>query len=140
MGVERAVRDTGYALRVVNTMEGERAGIAGAVDSLLDQGVDGIVISEPIDEADGADLLRTGRRAGPRPRRTPALRRPPCGDGRHRLQPDGAGGHRAPAGAGHATVHHLAGPQRWYSARDRLDGWREALAAHWLGRAAGRRG
>lgn len=31
---------------------------------------------------------------------------------------------------GHTTVHHLAGPQRWYSARDRLDGWREALAAH----------
>ena len=31
---------------------------------------------------------------------------------------------------GHATVHHLAGPQRWYSARDRLAGWREALRAH----------
>jgi DNA-binding LacI/PurR family transcriptional regulator len=31
MGVERAVRDTGYALRVVNTMEGDPAGIAGAV-------------------------------------------------------------------------------------------------------------
>jgi DNA-binding LacI/PurR family transcriptional regulator len=29
---------------------------------------------------------------------------------------------------GHATVHHLAGPQRWYSARDRLEGWRAALA------------
>jgi DNA-binding LacI/PurR family transcriptional regulator len=25
-------------------------------------------------------------------------------------------------------VHHLAGPQRWYSARDRLEGWRAALA------------
>ncbi|MGQ4335990.1 LacI family DNA-binding transcriptional regulator, partial [Streptomyces hayashii] len=54
MGVERVVRDTGYALRVVNTVEGE--GIAGAVNSLLDQGVDGIVISEPIDEqAAGGD-------------------------------------------------------------------------------------
>ena len=39
MGVERVVRDTGYALRVVNTMEGDPAGVAGAVDSLLDQGV-----------------------------------------------------------------------------------------------------
>ena len=29
---------------------------------------------------------------------------------------------------GHRTVHHLAGPQRWYSARDRLEGWRAALA------------
>jgi len=50
MGVERAVRDTGYTLRVVNTVEGDPAGVAGAVDSLLVQGVDGIVISEPIDE------------------------------------------------------------------------------------------
>ena len=57
MGVERAVRDTGYALRVVNTVEGDPGGIAGAVSSLLDQGVDGIVISEPIDEEEGgADL------------------------------------------------------------------------------------
>src|SRR4051795_4900532 len=55
MGVERAVRDTGYALRVVNTMEGETAGIAGAGNSLLDQGVDGIVTTEPIDEEDGTD-------------------------------------------------------------------------------------
>jgi DNA-binding LacI/PurR family transcriptional regulator len=30
---------------------------------------------------------------------------------------------------GHATVHHVAGPQRWYAARDRLKGWRTALAA-----------
>ena len=50
MGVERAARDPGYALRVVNTVEGDPAGVAGAVSSLLDQGVDGIVISEPIDE------------------------------------------------------------------------------------------
>ena len=28
------------------------------------------------------------------------------------------------------TVHHLAGPQRWFAARDRLEGWRAALAAH----------
>jgi DNA-binding LacI/PurR family transcriptional regulator len=31
---------------------------------------------------------------------------------------------------GHDTVHHLAGPQRWYAARDRLEGWRTTLAAH----------
>src|SRR2546426_9737635 len=38
VGIERAVRDAGYALHVVNTLEGEPAGIARAVDSLLDQG------------------------------------------------------------------------------------------------------
>jgi DNA-binding LacI/PurR family transcriptional regulator len=30
---------------------------------------------------------------------------------------------------GHHTVHHLAGPQHWYAARDRLAGWRTALTA-----------
>ncbi|MEY9988940.1 DNA-binding LacI/PurR family transcriptional regulator [Streptomyces sp. V4I8] len=30
---------------------------------------------------------------------------------------------------GHVTVHHLAGPQRWFAARDRLEGWRAALSA-----------
>ena len=51
-GIERAARDAGYAVRVVNTFEGEASGIAGAVESLLEQGVDGIVISEPIDEGE----------------------------------------------------------------------------------------
>jgi DNA-binding LacI/PurR family transcriptional regulator len=130
MGVERAVRDTGYALRVVNTMEGDALGIAGAVDSLLDQGVDGIVISEPIDEVGNAELsLRVD---------VPVLvlgAPPPFAASRvvtagivadqlaravteHLLE------------LGHTTVHHLAGPLRWYAARDRLEGWRATLAAH----------
>src|SRR5258708_22405258 len=40
----------GAALRVVNTLESESAGITGAVDSPLDPGVDDIV-SEPVDDA-----------------------------------------------------------------------------------------
>jgi DNA-binding LacI/PurR family transcriptional regulator len=30
---------------------------------------------------------------------------------------------------GHATVHHVAGPQSWPEARERLSGWRQALQA-----------
>ncbi|MFF3336820.1 LacI family DNA-binding transcriptional regulator [Streptomyces sp. NPDC002888] len=131
MGVERVVRDTGYALRVVNTVEGDPAGIAGAVDSLLDQGVDGIVISEPIDEeTDGGE--------GSIPVAVPVLvlGAPPPVDAPTVL----AAGRGADAMAraavehlldlGHTTVHHLAGPQRWYAAKDRLEGWRAALVAH----------
>ena len=141
MGVERAVRDTGYALRVVNTMEGDPAGVAGAVDSLLDQGVDGIVISEPIDEEARRGPVRPRRRAGPGPRRAAALRR-----ARTVLTAGGGADLLARAATehllelGHATVHHLAGPQRWYAARDRLEGWRAALRRTRRGRAAGRRG
>ncbi|MET8170203.1 LacI family DNA-binding transcriptional regulator [Streptomyces sp. NPDC005329] len=131
MGVERALRETGYALRVVNTMEGDPAGIAGAVDSLLDQGVDGIVISEPIDEqgADGEVSLRVDVPVlvlgAPSPVAAPTVLT--AGDGAD-LMARAATEHLLDLG--HTTVHHLAGPQRWYAARDRLEGWRTTLAAH----------
>jgi DNA-binding LacI/PurR family transcriptional regulator len=129
MGVERVVRDTGYALRVVNTVEGDPAGIAGAVDSLLDQGVDGIVISEPIDEGDGVDaalrvdvpVLAIG---APPPVTAPTVLTAGVGAD---LMARAATEHLL--ALGHVTVHHLAGPQRWYAARDRLEGWRATLTA-----------
>ncbi|MEU9454110.1 LacI family DNA-binding transcriptional regulator [Streptomyces sp. NPDC048277] len=130
MGVERVVRDTGYALRVVNTVEGDPAGISGAVDSLLDQGVDGIVISEPIDEqADGTDVplqidVPVLVMGPPPPVAAPTVLT--AGDGAD-LMARTATEHLL--ALGHRTVHHLAGPQRWYAARDRLEGWRAALTA-----------
>ncbi|MGW1785878.1 LacI family DNA-binding transcriptional regulator [Streptomyces sp. NPDC002143] len=131
MGVERVVRDTGYALRVVNTMEGDPAGMAGAVDSLLDQGVDGIVISEPIDEA-GAEGDSSLRIDVPvlvlgAPSSVTALTVLTAGDGAD-LMAHTATEHLLELG--HPTVHHLAGPQRWYAARDRFEGWRATLAKH----------
>ncbi|MEU1520003.1 LacI family DNA-binding transcriptional regulator [Streptomyces sp. NPDC005811] len=131
MGVERVVRDTGYALRVVNTVEGDPAGVAGAVDSLLDQGVDGIVISEPIDETgpEGGTALRVDVPVlvlGAPPGLTaPAVLT--AGDGAD-VMARTATEHLL--SLGHPTVHHLAGPQRWYAARDRLEGWRATLTAH----------
>jgi len=127
MGVERAVRDAGYTLRVVNTIEGDEAGVAGAVHSLVEQGVDGIVISEPIDEgtaAIGVDMPVL------------VLGAPPVFAAPKVLSVGVAAEALARAATehlldlGHPTVHHLAGPQRWYAARDRLDGWRAALRAH----------
>ncbi|MET7480152.1 LacI family DNA-binding transcriptional regulator [Streptomyces sp. NPDC005648] len=129
MGVERAVRDTGYALRVVNTVEGDPTGVAGAVDSLLEQGVDGIVISEPIDDGNGEDLSARGD--------VPilVLGAPPLSMPRTLAAGVGADLMARMATEyllelGHETVHHLAGPQRWYAARDRLEGWRSTLAAY----------
>jgi DNA-binding LacI/PurR family transcriptional regulator len=129
VGIERAVRDSGYALRVVNTMEGDPAGIAGAVDSLFEQGVDGIVISEPIDEGAGAirvkvPVLVLG--APPACAAAPVVTAGVSSDVLARVATEHL------LDLGHATVHHLAGPQRWYSARDRLVGWRAALAARGL--------
>jgi DNA-binding LacI/PurR family transcriptional regulator len=126
IGIERAARDAGYALRVVNTREGDPAGVAGAVESLLEQGVDGIVVSEPIDE--GSVPLRAD---------VPVLvLGAPATFGGPRAVAAGVGAESLARAAtehlldlGHVTVHHLAGPQRWFAARDRLRGWRTALAA-----------
>src|SRR4051794_22386593 len=126
IGIERAARDAGYALRVVNTREGDPAGVAGAVESLLEQGVGGIVGSEPIDE--GSVPLRAD---------VPVLvLGAPATFGGPRAVAAGVGAESLARAAtehlldlGHVTVHHLAGPQRWFAARDRLRGWRTALAA-----------
>ena len=125
IGLVRAARDTGYALRVVNTVEGDPSGIAGAVESLLEQGVDGIVISEPIDEgvltlAVDVPVLVIG---APAPFAAPRVVTVGVGAD---LLAHAATEHLL--GLGHLTVHHLAGPQRWYAARERLEGWRTALA------------
>ncbi|WP_133914352.1 LacI family DNA-binding transcriptional regulator [Streptomyces sp. NBC_00582] len=131
MGVERVVRDTGYALRVVNTMEGDPSGVAGAMDSLLDQGVDGIVISEPIDEtgAEGDVALRVDVPVlivgAPSPVTAPTVLT--AGDGADDMARTAT---EHLLNLGHTTVHHLAGPPRWYAARDRLEGWRATLTAH----------
>jgi DNA-binding LacI/PurR family transcriptional regulator len=129
VSVERALRDTGYALRVASTLEGDPAGVAGAVESLLEQGVDGIVISEPIDE--GLVYVRVD---------VPVLfLGAPPSFAASRVVTEGVGSQELARAAtehlldlGHATVHHLAGPQRWYAARDRLEGWRAALRARGL--------
>src|SRR5690242_7757716 len=127
VGIERAVRVVGFALRVAATIDGDPGGITGALASLLHQGVAGDVTSEPIDEGDGrisvdVPVLLLGA--------PPTFAAPQVVTARV-----GAGLLGRPATEhllelGHATVHHLADPQRWYSARDRIAGWREALRAH----------
>ncbi|MEV6633196.1 LacI family DNA-binding transcriptional regulator [Actinoplanes sp. NPDC051470] len=123
--LERGARSTGYSLSVVTTFEGDPAGVAGAIESLLGEGVDGIVLSEPIDEGESvrvdADLpvLSLGN--------FPGL----TGPGVVFSGADGAEAGRVATrhllDLGHETVHHVAGPQRWWAARDRLAGWQQAL-------------
>ncbi|MFE1835659.1 LacI family DNA-binding transcriptional regulator [Streptomyces sviceus] len=124
--IEHAVRDAGYALRMVYTPDGDPEGIAGAVESLLEQGVDGIVVSEPI--VKGEVPLRVD---------VPVLflGAPPSFIASRTLSVS-VGAHELARTAtehlldlGHVTVHHLAGPRRWYATKDRVEGWQAALAA-----------
>jgi len=126
VGVERAVRDAGYALRVVNTVEGDPAGVSGAIQLLIEQGVDGIVISEPIDEGEGTVRVDVPVLVLGAPSAFVAPQVVTVGVAAEQLA-RAATDHLLDLG--HATVHHLAGAQRWYAARDRLNGWRTALRA-----------
>lgn len=126
VGIEQAVRDAGYALRVVNTPDGTPQSIAGALESLLEQGVDGIVVSEPHVEGEvplGVDVPVLFLGAPPA---FTAARTLTVGVGAHQLA-RAATEHLLDLG--HSTVHHLAGPRRWYATKDRIEGWRAALAA-----------
>jgi DNA-binding LacI/PurR family transcriptional regulator len=126
VGIEKAVRDAGYALRVVNTVDGDPEGIAGAVMSLLEQGVDGVVVSEPIVEGEvsvraDVPVLFLGA-----PPAFASARTLTAGVGAYELA-RAATDHLLDLG--HPTVHHLAGPHGWYASKDRIEGWRAALAA-----------
>ncbi|SEG99986.1 DNA-binding transcriptional regulator, LacI/PurR family [Nonomuraea solani] len=127
VALERHARKIGYSLSVVNTLEGEAGNVMTAVESLLDQGVDGIVLSEPIDEGrplridPDVPVLSFSHIpgvSGPRVVVGGAL-----GVDSGRLATEHL------LGLGHRTVWHVAGPERWFTAGDRLRGWREALAA-----------
>ncbi len=115
-----AARD--YALAVVTV--GDR-GIREAFARLRSQGVDGAVV---LNEA--TELARDV--APPADLHLVVVDSPP--DERFSIvQTDHAGGARAATAHllahGHGIVHHLAGPERSFAARERERGWREALDA-----------
>jgi DNA-binding LacI/PurR family transcriptional regulator len=127
VALERAARGTSYFLSVANTFEDDATGVQAAVDSLLRQGVDAIILSEPID--DGGESLEVDipvLTLGTAPVvHAPAVLSVPAAEG-------GAAAAEATRyllGLGHTTVHHIAGPQQWWAARERLQSWKDALSA-----------
>ncbi|MET7479106.1 LacI family DNA-binding transcriptional regulator [Streptomyces sp. NPDC005648] len=125
IALERAMQKAGYSFAVSSTLEGQ--GISVAVEALLEQGVDGIVLSEPID--DGTPLTLSAD--VPVVSLAEGLER--TGGASAVVGADGVTAARTATehllSLGHRTVWHIPGPQNWWAARDRVRGWREALAA-----------
>jgi DNA-binding LacI/PurR family transcriptional regulator len=125
MALERAARQAGYALSLVNTFEDEQGSLAEALQSLLAQGVDAIVLLEPIDEGGtplvvDVPVLTLGQAPSVSAPRVLTMAANEGGDPaeeavRHLLS------------LGHSTVHHVAGPGRWWAARERVEGWQRVL-------------
>lgn len=121
---ERATRAAGFSMMVANSTAGEPDSIQSGIDWLLEQGVDGIVISEPVDEGQSLrldpdlPLISFGNAPGvPAERIIPgdASAAAACRDATEHLFE-----------LGHRRVWHVAGPQRWWAAGERLEGWRAA--------------
>lgn len=126
LGVERAAREVGYYVSVAAVDQFEPDTLHTALDHFLDQGVEGVVIIAPqVDVAEAVAafaapvptvMVTSGGSAGVVSvgvdQRTGARDLV-----RHLVE------------FGHREIVHLAGPQDWFDARDRLAGWREECQA-----------
>lgn len=127
VALEQAARGSKYTLSIANTFRADPSGLAAAADHLLAEQVDAIILSEPIGDRDeplevDVPVLVLG---------TAPVVRAPIVLSVHASE----GGAAAAAGTeyllglGHATVHHIAGPSRWWAARERMENWRAVLDA-----------
>lgn len=125
--VDQAARRHGYTIALATVPDLEPRGVAEAVESLLDRGVEGLVIEVPnhvvpLDTALLADLpvvTSAGHIAG--------LRRQLVVDVDQTASARAVTDHLL--ALGHQTVFHIAGPRDWDAAEKRLLGWRSALRA-----------
>ncbi|MBF4574633.1 LacI family DNA-binding transcriptional regulator [Frondihabitans sp. VKM Ac-2883] len=124
--IERETRTRGFSLTVVRTDETAPEDLQPAVDSLLDQNVEAIVISEPVDHHLStlripADVTVLTFGQGPDEIRPGSLA----------IAMDESGGARAATdhllALGHETVWHISGPTDWIPANRRVAGWAASL-------------
>jgi DNA-binding LacI/PurR family transcriptional regulator len=124
LGIEQAAHDAGYAVSVSSLRSLNRETLQAAIQLLRDQGVDGVAVIAPL--RTGMDALRHVRRdfavvaveAAPNatiPVATVDQMAGAVAATRHLLS------------LGHQTVWHLAGPNDWSEAEERVEGWRAAL-------------
>jgi DNA-binding LacI/PurR family transcriptional regulator len=124
-GIEQAARPS-YAVAIASLEHLDRQSILEAAGRFLDQGVEGIIVIAPLESAARAltDIAADVPLVG-------------VGCGVHAALPsvaidNPAGAASATAyllGLGHRTVHHLAGPEHFLDADERVAGWREGLRA-----------
>ncbi len=128
LGIEQAAYESGYAVSVSSVRTVNRGTVLDAIQHLRDQGVDGVAVIAP--HRAGVDALRyigpdfpvvaveTGQNSSI-PVATVDQRAGAMAATRHLLN------------LGHKTVWHLAGPNEWQEADERIVGWKAALeAAH----------
>lgn len=122
-GIERALHPE-YFVAVASLPAFDRDSLTEAVERFAAQSVAGIIVIAP--DMHAADALR-GLAVS-----VPLVA---VGSGDYTPLPSVAIDNRAGAaratrhllGLGHRTVHHIGGPDKWLDARERIEGWRQAL-------------
>ncbi|MFG1798281.1 LacI family DNA-binding transcriptional regulator [Nocardia sp. NPDC049149] len=126
LGIERAARAAHYGVSIVTLQRADRAEVLEAVDTLANQGVDGVIIIAP--------LMIAAAALHNLPATLPAVAVEAGQDaGLPSASVDQLEGARLAVqhllDLGHETVWHLSGPNGWLESRDRVEGWRRTLEA-----------
>jgi DNA-binding LacI/PurR family transcriptional regulator len=124
--LESAARDVGYAISAFSISEDEESQIDTGVVELVTQGVDALCVIAP--RASSLDILRKTTTGLPtivvRAERDAAW---------HTVAVDQRAGATLAVEhlieLGHRRILHVAGPLDWYDARERQEGWHNALEA-----------
>lgn len=129
IAVEEAAREQGWFVSVATIRRYDAQTMHRVLDHFMDQGVAGIVVIAPqTDVADAVDSFQA-----PVPVVIVADRDNADAGGTLSVAVDQQLGARLATehllDLGHETVMHIAGPQDWYDARQRVAGWRQALDA-----------
>ena len=125
VGIERAAREAGYFISVTIVKTISKETVRDALDRLIRQNVDGVVVIAPLWEATEAVLSVLG---GDLPA---VVVEGATAPGIASVSVDQAEGARLVTGhlldRGATTVWHVAGPAHWIEAESRVTGWREEL-------------
>lgn len=125
-GVEGAADQLGYSISVASVREPSVADLRATVTRLVHQGVDGVLVIAPIHMSQGSLEVLAAE--------VPLVALEGAPEGAfHVVGVDQVTGARMATEhlleLGHSTVWHVAGPQDWFEASGRLEGWRSALVA-----------
>jgi DNA-binding LacI/PurR family transcriptional regulator len=121
LSTERAADAAGYRISVAHLRSLSKAAIEEACRRFADQSTEGILLIEPVHAASkfflslGMPVVALGRST----HGIPSVTHHNVSDARQVVQ------HLL--SLGHHTVFHIAGPENWTAANDRVKGWRTAL-------------